>query len=85
MRILGDFEAHAKLKAFLMPSFEQAQLDQMKSTPSLLVVDSPIPAEKKDRPKRALISAGAGLGMGILTMIVLLAIRAYRTMMNAES
>lgn len=82
MRILGDFEAHAKLKAFLMPAFEQAQLDQMKATPSLLVVDTPIPAEKKDRPKRALIAAGSGLGMGILAMLILLAIRAYRNMMR---
>lgn len=77
MRMLGDFEAHAKLKAFLMPTLEQAELDRMKSTPSLLVVDDPIPAEKKDRPKRALIAAGTGLGAGILVIILLLGRHAY--------
>lgn len=85
MRLLGDFEAHAKLKAFLMPTLEQAQLDQMKATPSLLVVDTPVPAEKKDRPKRALIALGSGIGTGILAMIILLIMRAYRQMMNSAA
>ena len=51
MRIMGEFEAYAKLKAFMLPTLEQARLDRMKTTPSLLVVDEPMLAEKKDRPK----------------------------------
>ncbi len=78
VRMSAEFEAYAKLKAFLLPTLEQTRLDQMKATPSLLVVDDPIPAEKKDRPKRALVSAGTGFGAGILVIIILLVIHAIR-------
>lgn len=84
MRHMGDFEAHAKLKAILMPTLEQAQLDRMKATPSLLVVDDPIPAEKKDRPKRGLIAAGTGLGGGILVILFLLSRQAVRQLMGTD-
>ena len=84
MRHMGDFEAHAKLKAMLMPTLEQAQLDRMKATPSLLVVDDPLPSEKKDRPKRGLIAAGTGLGAGILVIIFLLSRQAYRQLMGSK-
>jgi len=79
LKLSAEFEAMAKLKAFLMPTLEQAQLDQRKNTPSLIVVDPAEIADKKDRPRRALIAGGAGVGAGILTIIVLLAIRAWKS------
>ena len=83
MRLVGEFEAYTKLKAFLLPTLEQARLDRMKTTPSLLVVDEPILAEKKDRPKRALIAAGSGIGAGILTIMILFSIHAWRDFMGS--
>jgi len=67
MRVYSEFEAFSRIKAFLMPTLEQTHLDMNKTSPSLLVIDHPEPAEKKDKPKRTLIAGGAALGAGILT------------------
>lgn len=79
VKLTAEFEAFAKLKAFLLPTLEQTRLDQMKTTPSLLVVDEPIPAEKKDRPKRALVAAGSGFGAGVLVILILLLIEGWKS------
>jgi uncharacterized protein involved in exopolysaccharide biosynthesis len=84
MRILGEFEAYTKLKSFMLPTLEQARLDRMKNTPSLLVVDEPIASDKKDRPKRSLIAAGSGLGAGILVILVLFSIRSWKEFMGTD-
>lgn len=82
VKLTAEFEAFAKLKAFLLPTLEQTRLDQMKTTPSLLVVDEPIPAEKKDRPKRALVAAGSGFGAGVLVILILLLIEGWKSVNN---
>lgn len=82
LRIYADFEAHTKLKAFLLPSLEQARLDMNKTAPSLLVVDTPVVPEKRDKPKRVFIAVGAGLGVGIFTLLVLLLMRGWKTLMG---
>jgi uncharacterized protein involved in exopolysaccharide biosynthesis len=79
VKLTAEFEAFAKLKAFLLPTLEQTRLDQMKTTPSLLVVDDPIPAEKKDRPKRALVAAGSGFGAGVLVILIVLLIEGWKS------
>ncbi len=83
MRLFAEYEAYSKLKAFLLPSLEQARLDINKTSPALLVVDKPEPAEKRDRPKRMLLAAGSGFGIGIISILVLLMIRGWRTMMDS--
>jgi capsule polysaccharide export protein KpsE/RkpR len=80
LRLYADFEAHTKLKAFLLPSLEQAKLDINKSAPALLVVDQPVAPEKRDKPKRAFIALGAGVGTGVLFLLILMAIRGWRMM-----
>ncbi|NQW29526.1 MAG: hypothetical protein HQ472_03330 [Ignavibacteria bacterium] len=77
LRLTSEFEAHAKLKAFLLPTLEQAQLDKNKTTPSLIVVDPPQAADKKDRPKRALIAAGSGIGTGVLAILFFMMLPVY--------
>ncbi|MBC8125102.1 MAG: hypothetical protein H7X70_05160 [Candidatus Kapabacteria bacterium] len=85
MLIFAEFEGYTKLKAFLLPSLEQARLDMHKSAPSLIVIDAPIPAEKRDRPKRLFMAAGAGLGVLILTLLFLLAMRGWKSMMQKRN
>ncbi len=80
LRLYADFEAHTKLKAFLLPSLEQAKLDINKTAPALLVVDQPVAPEKRDKPKRAFIALGAGVGSGVLFLLILMAIRGWRMM-----
>ncbi len=82
LRLYADFEAHTKLKAFLMPSLEQARLDMNKTAPALIVVDDPETPEKRDKPKRAFIAAGTGVGVGILTILIILGMRGWSMMMS---
>jgi len=55
MRFYVELETMMKLKAMLIPSFEQTKLDQTKYAPALFVIDAAIPAIKKDRPKRSVM------------------------------
>lgn len=85
MRLFTEYEAYSKLKAFLLPSLEQARLDMNKTSPALLIVDTPIAAEKRDRPKRMLLAAGSGFGVGVLSILVLLVLRGWSSMMGRTS
>lgn len=83
LRMYAEFEAFTKLKAFLLPSLEQARLDMNKTAPVLLVVDEPIPAEEKDKPRRMVIALGAGVGMFVTMLIALLLGRAWKLTMSS--
>lgn len=54
-RMLRDIKIKEKVIEFLIPQLEQARFEEVKNTPSLLVVDPAIPAEYKYKPKRAVI------------------------------
>lgn len=82
MRLYAEYEAYSKLKAFLLPSLEQSRLDMNKTSPALLIVDSPEPAEKRDKPKRMLIAAGSGFGVFVLAIMCLLIVRGWTQMMS---
>lgn len=82
MRLFAEFEAHIKLKAFMIPSLEQARLDMNKAAPALLTIDAPVLPEQRDKPKRALTSLGSGIGVGVLAVLILLGLRGWRLMMK---
>lgn len=84
LRMYAEFEAFTKLKAFMLPSLEQARLDMNKTAPVLLVVDEPVLAEEKDRPRRMVIALGAGVGMFVSMIIILLLIRAWKLTMSSS-
>jgi len=78
MRLYTEFETFAKVKAFLMPTYEKAKLDVEKNLKALYVVDAAVPADKKDRPKRALIVGGAAIGSFVLAVLGILLLNTYR-------
>lgn len=82
LRMYAEFEAFTKLKAFMMPTLEQARLDMNKTAPVLLVVDEPAPAEEKDKPRRLVIALGAGVGTFVTMIIALLLGRAWKMTMS---
>lgn len=79
LRMYAELEALMKVKAFMIPTLEQARLDQTRNTPNLYVVDEPVVAEKKARPKRTLIAASSGIGAGILALLIITISVAWRT------
>lgn len=68
----ADLEANTKLKTILIPMLEDARLDQVKNIENLYVLDKAIPADKKDRPRRALIVAGSAIGSLILIIFIII-------------
>ncbi len=69
LRLYAEVETYTKVKAFLLPVLEDAKLDIIKNQRNLFVVDEPIPADKKSRPKRSYIVAGALAGSLVLSIL----------------
>lgn len=61
MRLYADLEVFTKIKALIIPVIEQNRQDLSRRQPSLVMIDPPVPADKKDRPKRSLIVLGVTL------------------------
>jgi len=78
MRLFTEFETYSKVKAFLLPAMEQTKMDEVKGIKNLIVIDEAIPAEKKDRPKRAFIVAGTMLGSFVLSILIIILIYIFR-------
>jgi tyrosine-protein kinase Etk/Wzc len=78
MRLLAEFETFTKVKSLLLPMLEEAKLDETRNTQSLIIVDPPIPADRKAKPKRSLIVAGSVIGIFVLITIFIVLLDGYR-------
>ncbi len=56
VRSLRDLKYHEYLYEFLAKQYEAARIDEQKSAPSLQVVDSAIPPDRKSGPHRSLLT-----------------------------
>jgi capsule polysaccharide export protein KpsE/RkpR len=68
MRLYADLEVFTKIKAIIIPVIEQNRQDLSRRQPSLIMLDPPVAADKKDRPKRSLIVLGATLAAFAFTI-----------------
>lgn len=59
-RYYREIELQSKIMEFLLPMYEQAKVEEQKSTPTLLILDDAVPPQLKDSPKRAFIILGVG-------------------------
>ncbi len=82
-RLFAEFETYSKVKAFLVPTFEKAKLDLNKPSNNLFVVDKAIPADEKDRPKRALIVISASFGGFILSILIIIIFHRTKVLLNS--
>lgn len=80
MRLYTEYEAHSKMKIFLMPTLEKTKLDLVTNNNYLFVVDEAVPAEKKDRPKRSFIVLGTFFGAFITSIILVLFLNIYNNL-----
>lgn len=54
LKIYKNLEIQYKISEFLIPVYEQAKIEEVKNTPSVLVLDKAYPPELKAKPKIAL-------------------------------
>jgi uncharacterized protein involved in exopolysaccharide biosynthesis len=87
LRLYTEFETYTKVRAFLIPMIEKIRSDEIKNIQNLIVVDKAIPADKKDKPKRAYIIAGSTFGtfiFGILLIFLFDYIKEIKTRIKAQ-
>lgn len=74
LRLMREVEIQSKLKAFLLPSYEQSKLDENRNLYGFVTLDSAVAPIHKSRPKRSVILLGALVGtsalMSILTILL---------------
>lgn len=61
----------------LAKQYEMARLEEAKDSSVVQVLDQAVPAERKFKPKRALITLGGILGGGFLAVLLALIKEAY--------
>ena len=66
LRHYRDVEIQGKLLELLFPLYEQARIEEQRNTPSVIVLDHGIPAEKPSRPKRLILTLLITLGAFIV-------------------
>lgn len=52
LRLEREVEIQTKIQSFLLPLYEQAKIEEKKETPTIIVLDKPVVAERKAKPKR---------------------------------
>lgn len=55
LRLYRDVEIRQKVIEFLVPQVEQAKIEEKRTATNLVVIDWAVPAERKVKPKRALL------------------------------
>jgi tyrosine-protein kinase Etk/Wzc len=74
LRLMRDIETQQLLVAFLLQQHEQAKLEEVRNTPTLMRLDSPREATKRIWPRRglmALIAAGGSLIFSFLLALLM--------------
>jgi tyrosine-protein kinase Etk/Wzc len=78
LRLTREVEIQSKLKAFLLPTYEQAKLDESRQSLLFVVLDPAVPPLRKSRPKRASILLMTLLGTAAVTSIGIVVLVNYR-------
>jgi capsule polysaccharide export protein KpsE/RkpR len=66
VRRFREVEIQYKILQFITPIYEQAKVEEQRNTPSVVVLDYAVPAERKTTPKRLLIILG-GFFVGLIS------------------
>jgi uncharacterized protein involved in exopolysaccharide biosynthesis len=73
LSLTREFEIQSKLKAFLLPAFEEAKLDQQKNIYGFVTLDSATVPVHKSGPKRSILLLAAMAGsIAVMCMLILL-------------
>jgi uncharacterized protein involved in exopolysaccharide biosynthesis len=70
LRLYREAEVQAKIMEIVLPLYEQAKIEEQRDTPSVLVLDTAVPAFKASKPKRMLIMIAVILLAPLLAFVV---------------
>lgn len=84
LRLRREYELQAKILEFIVPVYEQAKIEETKDIPATLILDYPVPAEKKAGPKKAIIVIAAFLISSILSVVLVLILESFENLKKDE-
>ena len=64
-----NLEIQNKILEFVLPFYEQVRLEEQRDTPSVIVLDTAIPADKPSKPRRLTIGAIVVVGSFLLAYV----------------
>jgi len=77
LRLMREVEIQSKLKAFILPTFEEAKLDESRKTLMYITLDKALPPTHKSRPKRSIQLLIAMLGSFAITCLAVMGVSSY--------
>ncbi len=57
LKIYRNFEIQYKILEFIQPLYEQAKIEEVRNTPSVLVLDNAVPSDHKAKPKATIFAS----------------------------
>ncbi len=85
LKIYRNLEIQYKIIEFIQPLYEQAKIEEVRNTPSVLVLDKAGPAERKSKPKIALYLLLAFVISTSIGFIIIIFIEGTRRLRNVDS
>lgn len=80
-RLTRDVEILNRVYLYLVQEQESARIQEAKDTPTIQILDRPVPAEIRDRPKRKLV---VGIG-GLIGLVVGIVMAFFREFLSSDS
>jgi uncharacterized protein involved in exopolysaccharide biosynthesis len=84
VRLYRNLEIQNKILEFLTPLYEQARIEERRSTPSVVVLDTASVPEKKAKPKVALYGSLAFVISLVFSLFLVLAAEAFGRLRHAH-
>lgn len=84
IRWYRDVEIQYKILQFITPLYEQAKVEEQRQTPSVIVLDKAIPAERKAKPKISLFTLIAFVISSLLSLSAVFMLEWLRRLRDAD-
>lgn len=84
LRLRREYELQAKILEFIVPIYEQAKIEETKDIPATLILDYPVPAEKKAGPKKAIIVIAGFLLSFVFSVLLVLILNSLDNLKKDE-
>jgi tyrosine-protein kinase Etk/Wzc len=79
-KIYKDLEIQYKILEFVQPMYEQAKVEEVRNTPSVLVLDYAGPAERKAKPKGSIYFVISLLGSFFVGLVIVFSLEGIKKM-----
>lgn len=79
-KIYKDLEIQYQILEFVQPMYEQAKVEEVRNTPSVLVLDHAGPAERKAKPKGSIYFVISLLGSFFIGLVIVFSLEGIKKM-----